>query len=104
MWSRFASNTLTGQRLEMVGTAAGCVAEGVPIGGDDQQRLMEAARRVCGLTGTADELQEEVRRAETAAAVLVQTYREEIEKTARLLLEFHEHVANLERKHDAFPV
>ena len=97
-------DTLCGSRLEAIASAAGCAAAGHPLEDDDLARVQEAARRIVGMAGEPDAFRAEVRRAEVAAAVFVRVYAKEIEETARLLLEFHAHLARMERNLDFLTV
>ncbi len=99
VWGGYNNATVIGSRQAMVGLAAGAAAEGVEVSGDDALRLVEAARRIVGLRGAPEEIRAEIRRAEVGAHWLCQEYAVEIESTARLLVQFHEHLANMERRY-----
>ena len=98
VWGQYNTGTLVGQRQAMVGMAAGSAATGDETEGDDAKRLEEAARRIVGMLATHAELAEEIAAAVAAARWLTDAYREEIESTARLLVQFHEHLAGMERR------
>jgi hypothetical protein len=101
VWSTYGSNGVVGERQRMVGLAAGAAAVGEKPEGDDAKRLTEAARRVCGLTATPEQIKAEVREAEVQAVWLCQEYAAEIQQVAEHLITFHELLAGFERRYHA---
>jgi hypothetical protein len=95
----YNSNTLVGERQHAIGIAAGAAAEGVEVAGDDARKLQEAARRIVGMAANPEAIADEVARATVRARWLVQEYASEIRAVAERLVEFHELLANMERRY-----
>jgi hypothetical protein len=97
VWARRHDATVFGARQDMIVYAAGNVALGKPLDGDDLDRIKSLAQSVRGMLDK-DGIEEEVRQAHAAAIALCKAYCIEIQSVANSLLGLHSLMQSFDRK------